>query len=45
MKQLYGLYTSGAKVWKELPHGDHNNTVAEVGYFHFVDDFIRDYIV
>lgn len=45
MKGLYEVYTSGPKVWKELPYGTHNNTVAEAGYFHFVDDFLRSHIV
>ncbi|KAF1344054.1 alpha/beta hydrolase BEM46/Esterase/lipase/thioesterase [Delphinella strobiligena] len=45
MKCLYELYQSGPKVWKELPHGDHNSSVAEVGYFNFVDDFLQKFVV
>ncbi|KAL1302085.1 hypothetical protein AAFC00_002523 [Neodothiora populina] len=45
MKRLYEIYKNGPKTWKELPHGDHNNTVSEVGYFHFVNDWMRDHVV
>lgn len=45
MKQLFRLSKAKNVVWKELPYGDHNNTVAEQGYFNFIDDFIRKYIL
>lgn len=32
MKQLFRLCKSKNVVWKELPNGDHNNSVAEMGY-------------
>ncbi|KAK8205623.1 bem46 protein, variant [Zalaria obscura] len=41
MKKLYDICQSKDKVWKELPHGDHNNTVAESGYFYFVEEFLK----
>lgn len=44
MKELLRLCKSKTVVWKELPHGDHNNTVAESGYFYFVEDFIRTHV-
>lgn len=45
MKQLFDLCESKPKIWKELPHGDHNSSVAEPGYFHFVNDFIQEYVI
>ncbi|EMC91404.1 hypothetical protein BAUCODRAFT_127304 [Baudoinia panamericana UAMH 10762] len=44
MKQLFRLAKSPTLVWKELPHGDHNTTVAESGYFYFIEDFIRKHV-
>jgi hypothetical protein len=32
------------KVWRELPNGTHNDTVAESQYFQFIDDFLREYV-
>jgi hypothetical protein len=40
MKELLSLSCSPNKVWKELPDGDHNNTVAEKGYFQHIQDFL-----
>lgn len=40
MKQLFKLCKSKTVVWKELPYGDHNSTVAEAGYFNYIDEFI-----
>ncbi|KAF4555297.1 Serine aminopeptidase-like protein 1 [Elsinoe fawcettii] len=45
MKELYNLCRAKTKVWRELPHGDHNNTVAESAYFHYIDDFLRIHIM
>ncbi|KAK4997882.1 bem46 protein, variant [Elasticomyces elasticus] len=44
MKTLYEICRSPTKMWRELPYGDHNNTVAEPGYFAFVEEFIRDHV-
>lgn len=44
MKELYTLCRAKTKVWKELPHGDHNSTVAAPGYFYFVDDFLKIHV-
>ena len=41
MKQLFRLSKAKNVVWKELPYGDHNNTVAEPGYFSFIEDFLK----
>jgi hypothetical protein len=45
MKRLFDICRSEPKIWKEFPYGDHNNTVAEAGYFHAVQDFIEKYVV
>lgn len=44
MQQLFKLCKSKTVVWKELPNGDHNNSVAEQGYFYFIEDFIRQHV-
>ncbi|KIX93882.1 uncharacterized protein Z520_10507 [Fonsecaea multimorphosa CBS 102226] len=42
MKTLFDQCPT-AKVWKEFPHGDHNSTVAEPGYFEAIWGFlVRD---
>ncbi|KAF1838641.1 alpha/beta-hydrolase [Decorospora gaudefroyi] len=30
------------KVWKELPNGSHNDTVAEPRYFQYIEDFLSE---
>ena len=45
MKKLHDACQTKTKVWRELPHGDHNNTVAESGYFQFVEEFIRTHVM
>ena len=45
MKQLFRLCKAKTVIWKELPYGDHNNTVAESGYFNYIDEFIENYVV
>jgi hypothetical protein len=40
MKTLYSLCQTKVKVWKELPEGSHNDTVAEPNYFNYIDEFI-----
>lgn len=45
MKQLFRLCKSKTVVWKELPYGDHNSTVAEAGYFNHIDEFIWRHVV
>jgi fermentation-respiration switch protein FrsA (DUF1100 family) len=44
MTRLYQV-CKGPKVWKEFPTGDHNNTVSEAGYFQYIDDFLRQYVI
>ena len=45
MKRLYDICRTETKVWEELPHGDHNNTVAEAGYFYFIEHFIKKHVM
>ncbi|KEQ78176.1 alpha/beta hydrolase BEM46/Esterase/lipase/thioesterase [Aureobasidium namibiae CBS 147.97] len=45
MKRLFDICQSEPKIWKEFPYGDHNNTVAEAGYFHSIQDFIDKPVV
>ncbi len=45
MKELFKMCRAKMVVWKELPYGDHNNTVGERGYFSYIDEFIEHYIV
>ncbi|KAI5358479.1 Putative serine aminopeptidase, S33, alpha/Beta hydrolase [Septoria linicola] len=45
MKELFKLARTPRVMWKELPYGDHNATVAEPGYFQFVEEFIQRYVV
>ncbi|KAH8731390.1 Alpha/Beta hydrolase protein [Phaeosphaeriaceae sp. PMI808] len=32
------------KVWRELPDGTHNDTVAKPRYFLYIEDFLREYV-
>jgi hypothetical protein len=45
MKQLFHLCKSKIVMWKELPYGDHNSTVAEAGYFNYIDEFIWRHVI
>lgn len=40
MEQLYSLCQAKNKVWKTIPNGMHNNTVAEPRYFEYIIEFI-----
>ncbi|KAF2655337.1 BEM46 family protein [Lophiostoma macrostomum CBS 122681] len=44
MAQLYRLCRAQPKVWREFPNGSHNDTVAESGYFAYIDDFITEHV-
>lgn len=45
MKLLYDSCQTKVKVWRDFPNGSHNDTVAEPGYFTYIDRFIRDVVV
>ncbi|KAF2877810.1 BEM46 family protein-like protein [Massariosphaeria phaeospora] len=44
MARLFQVCRSEPKIWKELPKGSHNDTVAEPGYFAHIDRFITDHV-
>ncbi|KAF2014690.1 BEM46 family protein-like protein [Aaosphaeria arxii CBS 175.79] len=44
MAKLYKVCRSQIKVWRELPNGTHNDTVAEPGYFTYIMDFLSEHI-
>lgn len=43
MSRLFQVCRS-PKVWKELANGSHNDTVAEPGYFQYIDEFLGEYV-
>ncbi|KAL9123069.1 MAG: hypothetical protein Q9187_000371 [Circinaria calcarea] len=45
MEQLYSLCRSSTKIWKAMPNGTHNDTVAEPYYFNYIADFINDHVL
>jgi hypothetical protein len=45
MKTLYENCQTKVKVWRDFPEGSHNDTVAERGYFDYIEGFIRDVIL
>ena len=32
------------KIWKELPNGSHNDTVAEPRYFQYIEEFLSEFV-
>lgn len=42
MQQLYSLCQAKKKVWKDLPNGTHNETVAQPHFFNYLVDFISE---
>ncbi|KAK5133092.1 hypothetical protein LTR08_008202 [Meristemomyces frigidus] len=45
MKQLFRLCKSKTVMWKELPNGDHNSSVAEPYYFNHIEEFISQHVM
>ncbi|KAF2832221.1 BEM46 family protein [Ophiobolus disseminans] len=43
MSRLFQICKT-TKVWRELPNGDHNSSVAEPHYFEYIESFLREYI-
>ena len=33
------------KIWRELPEGSHNDSVAEPGYFDYIEEFIQHQVL
>lgn len=42
MTQLFAICNSSRKVWRTLPNGAHNDSVAEPGYFEHIHSFITE---
>ena len=42
MTELFTLCKAHTKVWRTLPNGAHNDTVAEPGYFEHILNFITE---
>ncbi|RAH48141.1 alpha/beta hydrolase [Aspergillus brunneoviolaceus CBS 621.78] len=45
MTQLFAVCKSSRKVWRTLPNGGHNDSVAEPGYFEHIHSFVMEEIV
>ncbi|KAL4920356.1 Alpha/Beta hydrolase protein [Aspergillus aurantiobrunneus] len=45
MTQLFAICNSSRKVWRTLPNGAHNDSVAEPGYFEHIHSFISEEIL
>ncbi|KAK3167834.1 hypothetical protein OEA41_004280 [Lepraria neglecta] len=42
MKQLFALCQAKTKIWRTIPNGSHNDTVAEPDYFMYIFEFIKN---
>ncbi|KAI9374338.1 Alpha/Beta hydrolase protein [Aspergillus egyptiacus] len=45
MTQLFAICNSTRKVWRTLPNGAHNDSVAEQGYFEHIHSFITEEVL
>lgn len=45
MQVLYSVCRAETKIWKAMPNGTHNDTVAEPRYFDYIADFIQDHVL
>ncbi|KAJ5121234.1 uncharacterized protein N7515_009195 [Penicillium bovifimosum] len=45
MTQLYAVCNAETKVWRTLPNGGHNDSVAEPGYFEHIHSFITEEVL
>lgn len=45
MRELYRICKSKSKVWRAFPKGQHNDTVAEPGYFEYIRDFVTQEVL
>jgi len=43
MLRLFEICNS-PKVWRELPNGSHNDTVAEPYYFQYINDLLNEFV-
>ncbi|KAJ5092033.1 hypothetical protein NUU61_006903 [Penicillium alfredii] len=45
MTQLFAICQSDRKVWRALPNGGHNDSVAEPGYFEHIISFVTEEVL
>ena len=45
MTQLFAISKSNRKIWRTLPHGGHNDSVAEPGYFEHILSFVTEEVL
>ncbi|OAX77154.1 hypothetical protein ACJ72_08551 [Emergomyces africanus] len=45
MAQLFDICEASTKVWRAFPNGQHNDTVAEPGYFDHIYSFVVDHVL
>lgn len=45
MKDLFAVCQAKRKIWRTIPNGSHNDTVAEQDYFKYIYDFMEDEVL
>jgi hypothetical protein len=45
MAELFSICKARTKVWRTLPNGHHNDSVAEPGYFDYICSFIMEEVL
>lgn len=45
MTQLFSVCQAERKIWRTLPNGGHNDSVAEPGYFEHIHSFITEEVM
>lgn len=45
MTQLFAISKSNRKIWRTLPNGGHNDSVAEPGYFEDILSFVTEEVL
>ncbi|GLI78142.1 bem46 protein, variant [Penicillium ochrochloron] len=45
MTQLFAVCKSETKIWRTLPNGGHNDSVAEPGYFEHIHSFVTEEVL
>lgn len=45
MTQLFAVCQSECKIWRTLPNGGHNDSVAEPGYFEHILSFVTEEVL
>ena len=45
MQKLHHVCRAETKIWREMPNGSHNDTVAEPHYFNYIAEFIQEHVL